>query len=228
MDGITPFQSVVSATGESTSLTDEPNVQAAVGELGSDVFLRLLVTQLQSQDPTNPVENEDFVAQLAQFTTLEQTTSSNELLGNLVDQNNQRTQFDLVNLLGRTIVTEGDTVSLGETDEPILAYALSEPATKVTLDVLGADGEVLRRIQAENPSVVGANQVIWDGLTNEDERVPEGVYQFRVNAVGANQESVPHFTFARERVANIVLGTENPIVVQSGKTLNTPDIISIQ
>ena len=108
MDPITPTQSV-------SSLTRETNVQEAVSDLGPDVFLRLLVTQLQSQDPTNPAQNEDFVAQLAQFTTLEQTTSTNELLEQLIGQNVQRTQFDLVNLIGRTVVTEGDTVSLGET-----------------------------------------------------------------------------------------------------------------
>jgi flagellar basal-body rod modification protein FlgD len=113
MDPITPTQSV-------SSLTGEANVQEAVSELGADVFLRLLVTQLQSQDPTNPTENGDFVAQLAQFTTLEETTNTNALLEQLIGQDVQRTQFDLVNFIGRTVVTEGDTISLGETDQPIL------------------------------------------------------------------------------------------------------------
>lgn len=220
MDQITPITST-------SSLTGQGNVQAAVSELGSDVFLRLLVTQLQSQDPTNPTKNEDFVAQLAQFTTLEQTTSTNDLLEKLIGQDAQRTQLNLVNLIGRTIVSEGDTISLGTSDQPTLAYALSDTANQVTLEVLGQDGQLLRSIQSNSPGTVGAHQVQWDGLDNDGDRVPEGVYQFRVKAVNGNQEPVPHMTFARERVSNIVLGTDNPIVVQSGKTLNTQDIISI-
>ena len=134
MDPITPTQSVPSLTGEA-------NVQQAVSELGADVFLRLLVTQLQSQDPTNPTENEDFVAQLAQFTTLEETTNTNALLEQLIGQDVQRTQFDLVNFIGRTVVTEGDTISLGETNQPILTYALNDTATSVTIEILGEDGQ---------------------------------------------------------------------------------------
>ncbi len=221
MDPITPTHSV-------SSITRETNVQEAVSDLGPDVFLRLLVTQLQSQDPTNPTQNEDFVAQLAQFTTLEQTTSTNDLLEQLIGQNVQRTQFDLVNLIGRTVVTEGDTVSLGETDQPILAYALSDTARQVTIEVLGQNGQILRSLQSDASGTAGAHQVQWDGLDEDGDRLPEGVYQFRVKAVNGNQEPVSNFTFARERVLNIVMGTENPVVLQSGKTLNTQDIISIQ
>ena len=221
MDPITSTQSV-------SSLGRETKVQEAVSDLGPDVFLRLLVTQLQSQDPTNPAQNEDFVAQLAQFTTLEQTTSTNDLLEQLIGQNVQRTQFDLVNLIGRTVVSEGDTVSLGETDRPILAYALSDTASRVTIDLLGQNGQILRSLQSESPGTAGANQVQWDGLDEDGDRLPEGMYRFRVKAVNGNQEPVSNFTFSRERVLNIVLGAENPVVLQSGKTLNTQDIISIQ
>ena len=221
MDPIAPTQSV-------SSLTGEANVQEAVSELGADVFLRLLVTQLQSQDPTNPTENEDFVAQLAQFTTLEETTNTNALLEQLIGQDVQRTQFDLVNFIGRTVVTEGDTISLGETDQPILTYALNDTATSVTIEILGEDGQVLRSIQSESALTAGAHDVKWDGLDEDGDRMLEGVYQFRVNAINANGTPVSNFTFAREHVSNIVLGAENPIVVQSGKTLNTQDIISIQ
>ncbi len=221
MDLITPIQS-------SSSLTGQTNVRQAVTDLGPDIFLRLLVTQLQSQDPTNPTQNGDFVAQLAQFTTLAQATSTNELLEQLIGQNVQRTQFDLVNLIGRTVVTEGDTVSLGETDQPILAYTLHDMASRVIIEVLGDNGEVLRRIQPESAGTAGAHEVKWDGLDEDGDRLPEGVYQFRVKAVNGNQEPVSTVTFARERVSTIALGTDNPVVLQSGKTLNTPDIISIQ
>lgn len=217
----------ITATSSTSTVTSKANVQAAVSELGPDVFLRLLVTQLQSQDPTNPTQNEDFVAQLAQFTTLEQTTSTNKLLEQLIGQDTQRTHLDLVNLIGRTVVTEGDTVSLGKDDEATLAYALSGTANKVNIEVLGPNKELIRTLSSTAPETPGAHQVLWDGLNESGDRVPEGAYQFRVKAEDVNKQPVPNFTFARERVMNILFGTESPIVVQSGKTLHTEDIISI-
>jgi flagellar basal-body rod modification protein FlgD len=217
----------ITSTQSGTNVTANAGVKEAVSALGSDVFLRLLVTQLQSQDPTNPVKNEDFVAQLAQFTTLEQTTSTNKLLEKLIDQDTQRTQLDLVNLIGRTVVSEGDTVSLGKDDEVTLAYALSGTASRVNIEVLGPNKEVIRKLTSTTFETPGAHQVQWDGLSESGDRVPEGVYQFRVKAEDVNKQSVPNFTFARERVTNIVFGTESPVVVQSGKTLHTEDIISI-
>ncbi|MDH3502981.1 MAG: hypothetical protein OEM58_00460 [Nitrospirota bacterium] len=217
----------ITSTQSGTNVTANAGVQEAVSALGSDVFLRLLVTQLQSQDPTNPVQNEDFVAQLAQFTTLEQTTSTNKLLEKLIHQDTQRTQLDLVNLIGRTVVSEGDTVSLGKDDEVTLAYALSGTASRVNIEVLGPNQEIIRKLTSTDFETPGAHQVQWDGLNESGDRVPEGVYQFRVKAEDANKQAVPNFTFARERVTNIVFGTESPVVLQSGKTLHTEDIISI-
>lgn len=211
-----------------TSITGQPNVKEAVSELGSDVFLRLLVTQLKSQDPTNPVEDRDFVAQLAQFTTLEQATNTNNLLNTLIEQNVQRSHMDLVNLLGRAIVTEGNTVGLGKENEPVLQYSLGGDAGAVSIEVLGPQNQVLRTLSPEILQVPGIHQIRWDGLDDSGERQPEGVYGFRVKAQDANQQPVPAMTFARERVTDIVPGTEMPVIVQSGKTYNLEDIISIQ
>ena len=221
MDPITP-------TASTSPVTGQGNVQAAVSELGSDVFLRLLVTQLQSQDPTNPVENEDFVAQLAQFTTLEQATNTNELLGDLVAQDTQRTELGLVNLIGRTVISEGDTLSVGKEEQPILGYALSADASFVTTEIFGQNGQIVRKIESNVFQNAGANQVQWDGLDHNGDRVEEGIYRFRVSAEDAQKNSISVLPFAREQVANIVLGAEKPVVVQSGRTLNTQDIISIQ
>ncbi len=222
MDAITPTQPGTNATA-----TGGANVQAAVSALGSDVFLRLLVTQLQSQDPTNPVQNEDFVAQLAQFTTLEQATSTNKLLEKLIGQDTQRTQLDLVNLIGRTVVAQGDTVSIAGDEQPTLGYALSGEARSVTIKVLDSNQQVVRTLESTDVQKAGANQIQWDGLNDSGDRVPEGVYQFIVKAQDVNKQPVPNFTFARERVMTIAFGAESPVVLQSGKSLHTEDILSI-
>lgn len=220
MDAINPVQ-------PSSTASSQSNVQAAVTDLGSDVFLRLLVTQLQSQDPTNPVENENFIAQLAQFTTLEQATNTNELLNTLIGQNTQRTQFDLVNLLGHEVVTNGNTVNLKTDGEVPLSYALSGNAQQVNIEILGPNGQILRTLNPEGAQATGGHHILWDGKNEGGDVLPAGVYEFRVKAVDAGQQPVPALTFARETVTNIVPGTDKPVVVQSGKIYTTEDLISI-
>lgn len=73
-------------------------------QLGQDAFLRLLIAQLQHQDPLKPTTNEAFIAQLAQFAALEQTTKIASIFEDLASQGTQRGLFDLVPLIGRLVV----------------------------------------------------------------------------------------------------------------------------
>ncbi len=218
MDAITP-------TTSASTLTGQGNVQAAVSDLGSDVFLRLLVTQLQSQDPTNPTQNEDFIAQLAQFTTLEQATNTTDLLQQLVDQ---RSELDIVSLLGRNIVTEGDILTLGKDNEPVLSYVLGEDTRNVKVQILDKDGSVIRNLDVNQIQNAGAHEVSWNGLDDAGKRPPEGPYQYTIQALNENTKEVKVLTFSLERVTSLLPGTEKPIVVASGRIYSTEDIHSIR
>ncbi|MDH5427250.1 MAG: hypothetical protein OEZ57_12890 [Nitrospirota bacterium] len=221
MDPVTPTTSTSTVTGQG-------NVQAAVSELGSDVFLRLLVTQLQSQDPTNPVQNEDFVAQLAQFTTLEQATHTTDLLEQLVNQDSERSQLNLVGLLGRDIVTEGDILTLDKENEPGLSYVLDEDTRKLKVQVLDKDHTVVRNLDVNQIQKAGPHEVAWDGLDDAGDRLPEGPYQYVIQALNAKDQEVKVMTFSREKVASLLPGTEEPVVVASGRTYSTEQIFSIR
>lgn len=218
MDPITP-------TTSSSTLTEQRDVQNAVEELGSEVFLRLLVTQLQSQDPTNPTQNEDFVAQLAQFTTLEQATNTTDLLQQLVDQ---RSELDIVSLLGRDIVTEGDILTLDKSNEPVVSYVLSEDSRATKVQVLDKNGDVVRNIKVDQIQQAGSHDVVWDGLDDAGKRLPEGPYQFSIQAVDAKDQKVKVTTFSLERVVSLLPGTDAPIVVASGRTYNTDQVQAIR
>ncbi len=218
MDPITPTTSASTVTGQR-------EVQNAVEELGSEVFLRLLVTQLQSQDPTNPTQNEDFVAQLAQFTSLEQATNSTDLLQQLVDQ---RTELDIVSLLGRDIVTEGDILTLDKDNEPVLSYVLEEDTRKIQVQILDKDGNIVKNLDADQIQKSGSHDLIWDGLDNNGNRPPEGPYQYAIRALNEKDKEVELKTFSIERVASLLPGTDKPIVVASGRTYGTDQIQAIR
>ncbi len=215
----------ITATTSASTLTGQREVQNAVEELGSEVFLRLLVTQLQSQDPTNPTQNEDFVAQLAQFTTLEQATNSTDLLQQLVDQ---RSELDIVSLLGRDIVTEGDILTLNTDNQPVLSYVLGDDAKKIQVQILDKDGNLVRTLNVDDIQKAGAHELPWDGLDKNGNRAAEGLYQYKIQALNKDDESIDVQSFSQERVASLLPGTEKPVVVSSGRTYDTEDIYSIR
>ena len=222
MDEIT---SLIEPTRTPVNAITSENVQ----ELGREVFLQLLVTQLTSQDPTNPVENEEFIAQLAQFTSLEQTTNINENLENLIGETTQQSKMDLVNLIGREIVAQGNVVSVQSTGEPTLSYVLEGSAKSVEIDVFDESGTLVRRLNNIGGQQAGPHQIVWDGEDQGGDRVEAGIYSFLPRAFDNAGKQVSTTTFMRDVVKSVMISEENPVVtLGSGKTLLSNEILSVQ
>lgn len=80
-------------------------------DLGKDDFLKLLITQLSNQDPTSPMENTEFIAQMAQFSSLEQMTNMNQEFAKM---NSMLVSSQAVGTIGKTVdITLGDTKTTG-------------------------------------------------------------------------------------------------------------------
>ncbi|WP_428908659.1 flagellar hook assembly protein FlgD [Niallia sp. Krafla_26] len=96
---------MVNSIDSSLLLSNYQKKQSQTGSniLGKDDFLKLLMTQLQNQDPTNPMEDTDFIAQMAQFSTLEQTTNMNSLLEKLIGQQGQNQLITYQQFIGKNV-----------------------------------------------------------------------------------------------------------------------------
>jgi len=120
---------VTASTGVSSA--QGSSIQGAVEQqLGKDVFLKLLITELKSQDPLRPMEDKEFIAQLAQFSTLEQMQVMNAKLETFVQN---QFSFGILNLVGREIeakgTTGGDEVIRGRVES--ILYDSGTPLLKI-------------------------------------------------------------------------------------------------
>ena len=209
--------------GTTTSFSNS----AERNELDQAAFLRLFLVQLQTQDPLNPATNEEFIAQLAQFTTLEQTTKTATLIEDLLDQGEQQAKVGLVELIGHEILANGNTVQLSGTGGTSLAYELAGEATSVTVAVSDTAGNLVRTITV-GPQAAGQQVVAWDGLDNNASQVSPGTYQFSVLAITPDGTSVPVVTFLRDVVASTIWANgKAELVLTSGQSLTASEILSV-
>ncbi len=201
-----PFSPVDPEAAASTSSLD-----AGSQVLGEDQFLQLLVTQLSNQDPLNPLDGQEFAAQLAQFSTVEQLVNiKGTLEGNnaSIDLLSQSTNAGIAaGLIGQTIEAEGNAVDWsGESDVP-LAFDLGAAATSVTITIRDEAGNVVRTLDA-GAMGKGDQTVDWDGTNADGATVEQGVYTFEVAATDADGNTVTATTLMRGAVDRVTFGLD--------------------
>ena len=147
--------------------------------LGKDAFLQLLVTQLKNQNPLDPQDNTAFVAQLAQFSSLEGITTLNDTV-NSISGNFQSSQaLQASSLVGRSVIVQtGEAYVDPASDKPfngtvVVKDANSSPTIKIT----DADGVVVRTLEM-GAQKAGNVDFTWDGKNDDGELMPKGNYTF--------------------------------------------------
>ncbi|RMF61203.1 MAG: hypothetical protein D6743_13880 [Calditrichaeota bacterium] len=198
--------------------------------LGKDDFLKILVTQLRHQDPVNPIKSEEFAAQLAQFSSVEQLNNINTNLENsnqldlLLNQAINNTMA--TTLIGHSVRALGNFVSLKEDGSVYLNYNLAGQAREVTLTVRDESGDVVRTVTLSN--VEGGDRVYrWDGKDDEGKRLPAGRYSFSVQATDASGNAVDAQTFVAGVIDSIRYQDGNAILLLNGGEVNLADVVEI-
>lgn len=156
-------------------------------QLGKDDFLRLLTVQLRYQDPLNPLSDTDFIAQMAQFSSLEQLQNMNKSLERGLDSEEQlHTAFRnnlATSLVGKTVqIPTAEIVYDGDNSAEV-SYLLDSGARSARLQVLDATNRLVREF--ELPSSASRGRVEWDGSSHLGTKVPPGAYRVLVLAEDA-------------------------------------------
>ena len=175
-----------------------PTTQDAQGnpELDKQAFLKLMMTEMANQDPTAPQYSQEMAAQLAQFSTLEVMQSTNDRLDALLLGQAVGNQTSMANLIGKDIKINTSEMDHKEGNVENINLTLAGPAEEVTVTIKNESGMTVRTLQlGEQPS--GSFDMEWDGLDDNGNPVPEGVYSFDVGAIDKDDNKI-------ESQANIV------------------------
>jgi flagellar basal-body rod modification protein FlgD len=195
-------------------------------ELGQDAFLTLLVTQLQHQDPLEPQKNEEFVAQLAQFSSLEQLTTANSALESLYVAMASMNNASMTQLLGQEVRAYGDTFSFdGESSVPLTVDA-SHDLEGATLTVTDESGKIIYSEEL-GPLDSGQTELSWDGSTIAGGTAEAGVYSFSVSPRGSTPEGFELVTIVEGVIDGMSFDTGTPVPSMGGAEINLADIIEV-
>ena len=167
-----------------TGGTDGANTtkKAADGTvMGKDAFLQLLVTQLKNQNPLEPQDNGAFVAQLAQFSSLEGITTLNDSVSSLSTSYKSSQALQASSLVGRSVIVQTDTSVVDPEKGLTGSLVVSKPISNATITVTDKDGKVVKTIDMGS-QVAGSPTFTWDGTNTAGEKVEKGTYSFKATS----------------------------------------------
>lgn len=192
----------------------------STAELDQEDFFALLVAQLENQDPLEPQDNTAFVAQLAQFGTLDSTQRLQRSFEDFVSTAQSSQALQASALVGRKVTLNSAFADL-VTGQPVnAAVELTEPASNVTASIYNQAGQLIRQFSLNNRDAGWVN-FSWDGLNESGTAVPQGRYVMQ--ALGeVRGEQVQFTTAVQANVDSVTLGSATQGT--QGLTLNVAGV----
>ncbi len=193
-----------SLTGASSTTTNAASTSSTVANQTIDEaqsrFMKLLVTQMQNQDPLNPMDNADLTTQIAQLNTVtginQLNSSMQSLLGGF--------QLQSASLIGRTVLAPGSSLDLAD-GQATMAMDLAQAADSVQVTVRNSSGQVVR-VMKLGAQPAGQQDLSWDGQTDAGASAPDGRYTFSIQASKLGQQ-VTATTLSFGQVSSVALAS---------------------
>ena len=181
-----------------------PPEQKPRNKLGQEDFLKLMITQFQNQDPFEPLDNGEFLGQLAQFSTVSGIASLNDAFGGLATSLEGEQVLKAASLVGHTVLAASDVGYLGEDGEIAGAVDLVSSAGNVQVEITDRNGQLVRRLDlGEQPP--GMAGFVWDGRDSGGDFAGEGHYLVTTRVIrGAQVESAE--TLLEASIESVTLG----------------------
>ena len=200
--------------------------------MGKDDFLKLLVTQLNYQDPLDPMDNQEFSAQLAQFSALEQLHNVNANL-----ENGLKTDASLERILdrvlsasfiGREIKAYGTQITLTSGRSDAIEFDLTDRAAHVVIDIGDASGNAVATLELGDRRS-GHHEFSWDGKDHFGNIVPDGIYTYTVRAVDVEGSQVPVASYITGEVQGVSYQKEGQaVLIIEGRKVPLDQVLEVR
>ena len=168
-------------------------------------FLNLLVTQLQNQDPLNPMDNAQVTSQLAQISTVDGITQLNTTLQTLLSNSTDSQTLQAASLVGQNVLVSGNGINLTQGQGSLAGVELAGAADSVTATIKDSNGLVVKTLHLGSMSA-GDNTFVWDGTADNGTAAAAGAYSLSVAATQGNS-SVTATALQTGQVSSVARGT---------------------
>jgi len=210
----------VSSGSNNAGLASDTNTIAG----NFDTFLSLLTTQLQNQNPLDPLDTNQFTSQLVQFSSVEQQLKSNDFHSTLVQATQNSSNNAAVSYIGKTVTSSGVDSDL-KNGQATWSFNLPQ-AANVTVTIKDANGN---QVYTENGSLgAGQGQFNWDGTETDGSIAPEGSYSITINAKNAQGAYVAADTQTTGVVTGVDLSGSEPSLIVGSQTIKLSDVTSVR
>lgn len=182
-DATTP---TAATAGSTAAQAGQTAMQSLAGNFND--FLKLLMTQLQNQDPTSPMDTSQFTTQLVQFASVEQQINANTSLTQLIQLTQDGQMMQSSAMLGRIVQVASDQMPLQNGSGTVNFTATA--AGPVEIGIYSASGARLRDVMLN--AAAGTNSWTWNGQTDTGAQMPDGAYKVAVlSDAGATPQPLP-------------------------------------
>ena len=181
LNDILANSSIKNTSTTSDGLASATNSAAGKKALGKDAFLQLLVTQLKNQNPLDPQDNSAFVAQLAQFSSLEGITTLNTSVNNIAGSFNSSQALQASSLVGRSVIVQAGSAYVDTSKSMTGTAVIPTSVGSSTVTITDKDGKTVKTIDLGSQPKGNAS-FVWDGTNAAGEKVDPGTYTFKASA----------------------------------------------
>lgn len=191
----------ITLSGQQASTQTSQNQRITLAEDFSQ-FLTLLTTQLQNQDPTDPLDTNQFTEQLVQFSQVEQQINANQKLDDLVALSINDGITNALSFVGLNASYISSELSYDGETASTIRYSLDSTAASSTINIFDQSRSLI--FSGEGSTTQGTHEFTWDGTDLLGNQVPEGTYSISIDSLDAQDEPISTTTV----VTGIVRGIE--------------------
>ncbi|MDX9754628.1 MAG: flagellar hook assembly protein FlgD, partial [bacterium] len=189
-------------------------------------FFKLLIAQLKNQDPMNPVENQEFVSELAQFSALEQQTNQTKILEQMLAQQQGDATTQALSLIGKEVSTENTAINYEPGDSMRYLFH-TDGAANVMVQVTSASGKVVAT-EMVSVSSAGQHEYLFEGKNESGQSLVPGQYTISFGSTvssDGSQTEYPSYMMGMVDGVNFVNG--EPVLMVNGQNISLASVVAV-